>query len=76
MAVIGIMAVAVIIAMVEVPGLWKKNYRKEVWVYMLLLLLGTGIGIAESLSVKVPNPLDWITYLYKPFTEFIRSIFK
>lgn len=76
MGVIGIVAVAALIAMAEVPGLWKKGQRKEVWVFMLLLLLGTGIGIAESLTRKVPNPLDWITSLYKPISDFIQTILR
>ncbi|HZG80818.1 MAG TPA: hypothetical protein VEZ13_08635 [Brevibacillus sp.] len=76
MGAIGIVAVAVIIAMAEVPGLWKKRRMKEVWVFMLLLFLGTGIGIAESLTLQVPNPLDWITALYKPISDFIQAILR
>lgn len=76
MAVIGILAIAGIIAMAEVPRLRKKGRMKELWVFMLLLLLGTGISIAESLSVKVPNPLNGIAYLYKPINEFILGILR
>jgi len=76
MVVIGILAIAAIIAMMEVPGLWKKRHMKELWVFTLLLLLGTGIHIAQSLSVKLPNPLDWITYLYKPISDFIGSVLR
>jgi len=76
MAFIGILAIAGIIAMAEVPRLRRKGHKKELWVFMLLLLLGTGISIAESLSVKVPNPIDGIAYLYKPINDFIQGILK
>ena len=68
---IGILLVAVIIAMVEVPPLRKKGLKKELWIFSILLLVGTGLSIAESLQVAIPNPLDGITMIYKPFSDFL-----
>lgn len=72
--VFGILVVAAVITMIEMPALWKNGLRKEAWSYSVLLLLGIGISIALNLHLDVPNPLDWITYLYKPISEFLHGI--
>lgn len=67
----GILIAAVIIMIIEVPSLLKKRQKKELWVFGILLLLGTGLSIAESLQVDIPNPLDGIAIVYKPFSDFL-----
>ncbi|MFF2890318.1 hypothetical protein [Paenibacillus sp. NPDC057967] len=73
LAVGGILTTAVIIAMLELPGLWKKRQVKEIWLFSILLLLGTGVGIAESLHIPLPNPLDWVSYIYRPIGQLLDS---
>ena len=76
LASIGIVMVAVLISIKEVPSLWGKGWKKELWVFSILLLLGTGISIAEALDKDIPNPLDWIAFIYKPFSDFILELLK
>ncbi|RJE86101.1 hypothetical protein D3P07_18630 [Paenibacillus sp. 1011MAR3C5] len=73
LAIGGILATAVVIAMLEVPGLRKKRQVKEIWLFMILLLFGTGVGIAESLHLPLPNPLDWVSYVYRPIGQLVDS---
>lgn len=69
--IIAIVLVTVAIAAIEVPGLRRKKRTKELWVFTILLLLGAGLTIADSLQMPLPNPLNWITYVYRPLGELI-----
>ncbi|WP_248928071.1 hypothetical protein [Paenibacillus hamazuiensis] len=72
----GILAVSALIAFMEVPAMRRKNMKKELWVFFALLLLGTGLSIAQVMRVRIPNPLDWIAYIFKPMNDAIFSILK
>ncbi|MEW9669859.1 hypothetical protein [Ammoniphilus sp. 3BR4] len=75
-ATVGILFISGILAMMEVPSLFKKKLRKELWVFSILLVCGTGLSIAMVLNKEIPNPLDWITALYKPFSDFLYGLLK
>ena len=72
----GILLVTVVISLIEVPSLLKKGLKKELWVFGILILLGTGLNIAQGLKIDIPNPLDWINVVYKPFSDFVLGLFK
>ena len=74
--ILGILAVTVVIIFVEVPALLKKKLKKELWVFFMLLTFGVGVSIAQSLGVKLPNPLDFIKFIYQPLSDFIENLFK
>ncbi|MBY0083872.1 hypothetical protein [Brevibacillus brevis] len=69
--VILILLISLLMALFEVPYLRRNAMKKEMLVFFILLVVGTGLGIAESLKANIPNPLDWITFVYKPFSDFI-----
>lgn len=71
LASIGILMVSALIIIIDVPSLLKKKFKKELWVFSIILLFGTGLSIAESLQVDIPNPLDGIAVVYKPFSDFL-----
>lgn len=64
------------IAWIEIPSLLKKKLIKELWVFSVLLLIGVGLIISQSLQVNIPNPLDWITVVFKPLNDAIFGILK
>ncbi|TQR31029.1 hypothetical protein [Brevibacillus brevis] len=66
-----ILMISLHIALIEVPYLRRNAMKKEMLVFFIFLGIGTGLCIAESLKANIPNPLDWITYVYKPFSDFI-----
>ncbi|EHS59720.1 hypothetical protein WG8_0293 [Paenibacillus sp. Aloe-11] len=72
--VLGILVLAAVICLLEVPYMWKKGLKKELWLFSILLLLGIGISSAKALSWTIPTPLDWITALYRPFSDFLIRI--
>ena len=69
--IISILAVGGIIIAIEVPSLLKQKEKKELWIFSILLLVAIGLSIAQSLRVTLPNPLDWIAYVYKPLSELV-----
>lgn len=75
-AIVGILTAAVLIALFEVPSLLKRGYKKELWVFSVLLLVATGLCIAKSMDVKIPNPIDWISAVFKPLSDFLAGALK
>ncbi|KQX45982.1 hypothetical protein ASD40_19345 [Paenibacillus sp. Root444D2] len=66
-----ILSITTVIAILEIPSLLKKRKYKEFVIVCCLLLLGTVLSIAQSLHMKVPNPLDFITFVFQPFSKLI-----
>lgn len=74
--ILGILAVAVVIAFIDVPSLLKQGLKKELWTFMILLLFGTGLSIAEGLQVDIPNPMDALAFIYKPLIDLLFGFLK
>ncbi|MEJ8545967.1 hypothetical protein [Brevibacillus borstelensis] len=66
-----ILLVSLLTAMIETPYLRRNSMKKELAVFFILLLIGTGLSVAEVLEADIPNPLDWIAFVYKPFSDMI-----
>ncbi|QNK89128.1 hypothetical protein H7992_05230 [Sporosarcina sp. resist] len=60
----------------EAPALLKKESMKDFRVFSVLLFFGTGLSFALSFNVAVPNPIDWIEFVYKPITVWFQTTFK
>ncbi|WP_227940051.1 hypothetical protein [Alkalihalobacillus deserti] len=73
LAAAGIIMTAIVIAMFEVPSLLKNKFKKELWVFGLLLTFATGLNVAMCVDVKIPNPLDFMTMVFKPVSDLIFS---
>jgi hypothetical protein len=72
--IVGVFLVAILIIILEVPLLWKKRKKKELWVFSLLLLFGVGLSIAEGFDLDIPNPFDWIAFIFKPLSDLLMSL--
>lgn len=75
-AIAGILAAAALIVLIEAPALWKNRHIKELCIFSLLLLTGVGIGIAQSLHAALPNPVDWISYIFSPIERMVKHALK
>lgn len=75
-AIMGIVAAAAVISLLEVPGLWKKRHMKELSLFLILLMLGTGIGIAQSLHIPLPSPMDWLAVVFGPIGKLLDNALK
>ncbi|MBT2618877.1 MULTISPECIES: hypothetical protein [unclassified Bacillus (in: firmicutes)] len=72
-AVAGILVIVAVIIAIDVPYLLRGKLKKELWVFSILLLFGTALSIAQALNIKIPNPLDWITVIFKPLSDIIEK---
>lgn len=74
MAVVGILIISSVIVAIDVPPLVRKKRKKELWIFSILLVIGTGLSIALAMDIQIPNPLDFISWIFKPFSELIEKI--
>lgn len=72
----GILAIAALVAAMEVPRLLRKKLLKELWVFAILLVFGTALSMAQALHLKIPNPADWIAAVYKPASDMVSKWLK
>ncbi|TQR19007.1 hypothetical protein [Psychrobacillus vulpis] len=73
---IAILLIVTVILLFEIPNLSKKNYTKDIWAFSILLLIGTSLSIALAFQVKIPNPLDMITFVLQPLSDLIMKPLK
>lgn len=52
----------------------EKGIKKELWLFSILLFVAVGISCAKALHWLIPTPLDWITAVYRPFSDFLTHI--
>ncbi|MEN1937173.1 hypothetical protein AAIE21_16725 [Paenibacillus sp. 102] len=76
MAVAGIFVIVAVIIAIDVPFLLKEKLKGELWVFSILLLFGTTLSVAQAFNIKIPNPLDWITAIYKPLYYVIDELLR
>ncbi|RRN71196.1 hypothetical protein EI200_12155 [Peribacillus simplex] len=72
----GILVIVAGIIAIDVPYLLREKLKKELWIFFIILLFGTALSVAQALNIKVPNPLDWITAIYKPLSDMIEKVLK
>ncbi|PGY09925.1 hypothetical protein [Bacillus sp. AFS031507] len=72
----GILVIVTVIIAIDVPPLLRKKLKKELWIFSILLLFGTSLSIAQAMNIKIPNPVDWITAIYKPLSDIIEKLLK
>ncbi|WP_223067190.1 hypothetical protein [Paenibacillus caui] len=75
-SIVWITAAVVVIMIIEVPPLLNNGMKKELWVFGILLLLAAGLSIAEGLQLGIPNPLDGIAVIFKPFRDLLFGLLK
>ncbi|AEI43799.1 hypothetical protein [Paenibacillus mucilaginosus] len=74
--ILGVLSAAALILLYEAPGLRRSRRYRELAVFLILLTLGTGAGLAEAADVPLPNPLDWMNYLFGPAGERLDKVLR
>lgn len=75
-SIIAVLAFSTILCIIEIPKMQKQKLYRELYTFVVLLGLGTVLAILKSLNVEIPNPSDFIKWIYSPFTEVIKSLLK
>lgn len=70
----GVIAAALAIFFADGLGLWKQRKLRDFWVFTALLAIGAGLAVAETLQMRVPNPLDGIRFLFEPAGRWVLSL--
>ena len=73
--ILAILLVTAFIAFVELPTLWRRGERREIWTFILLLLLGSAMNIMSALNIPIPNPVIWIQDIYQPLVDWSKQFF-
>lgn len=71
MKLIGILIIATLIVSYELPKMKKKKMQKEIMVFFIFLLFATIVSTFELDNVPLPNPLEWLKYVFEPLGKFI-----
>jgi hypothetical protein len=79
MTLVSILAVLVfstVLSIIEVPKMLQNKLYRELVTFSVLLALGTTLAILKSLDVNIPNPSEWIAWVYSPVKDIMKSIVK
>ncbi|WNR44145.1 hypothetical protein [Paenibacillus roseipurpureus] len=70
-----IILLMILLAMkVEIPKLRKKKLNKELWIFVGALAFAALYSMAVSLHLALPNPLDGVSYLFRPMGKMITTL--
>lgn len=63
-----------VVCVIEIPKMVRGKLIKELITFSVLLLLGTIIGVMKALDMKIPNPSDWLAWVYSPVSDLMKSL--
>lgn len=73
---IAVLILSTCLGFTEIPGMKKRKQIKELWIYSILLGLFTILAVLKCLGVKIPNPSDFVAWIYSPLTNITKAITK
>ncbi len=68
---LGIFLVASMVLFIEGPTLKKNNHKKDTVTFAVLYIFGVGLITAHVVFKPLPNPMDFISFLYKPLSDAV-----
>ncbi|MBO9607251.1 MAG: hypothetical protein J7639_14920 [Paenibacillaceae bacterium] len=72
----GVVAGVALLGLLDAPYLRKTKSRKETWLYIVIMLSGLTMTVLWILDVPLPNPVEYITALYKPLSNWLYGLLK
>lgn len=74
LAIFGIISVAILIILIELPFLKQEKLSKESIVFGLFLLIGATLAILLALDMNLSSPFDWLMVVFKPLNNWVDQI--
>lgn len=72
---IAIIAVsAAVITWLELPRMLREQEYREIWGFAALLMMGIGISVAQTIMNDIPTPVNVITMVFKPFSDWLSAV--
>ncbi|WP_426451442.1 hypothetical protein ACP26L_04860 [Paenibacillus sp. S-38] len=69
-----LLLLAAVIAYKEFPRMRRERRYRDLVVFTVMLLTGTLLGILQAARVPLPNPLDWMTAVYRPVSRGLDAL--
>lgn len=79
MALVSILATLVfstVLCILEIPKMLNQKLYRELGTFTVLLGIGITLAILKSLDMKIPNPSDFVAWVYSPLTDIMKSFLK
>lgn len=76
LSILAVVVFSTVLCLIEIPKMRQAKQHRELWVFSVLLVLGTVLVILKSLDVNIPNPSDFIAWVYSPLTGVMKSLLK
>lgn len=73
-SIILVLVFSTVLCIIEIPKMRKQKLNRELWTFSILLGLGTILAILKSLDVKIPNPSDFVAWVYSPFSDVLKAL--
>jgi len=74
--ILSVLAFSTILSYIEIPEMLLNKLDKELKWFLTLLLMGTLLVILKALDISLPNPSEWIAYVYSPISEVLKDVLK
>ncbi|MCT6925036.1 hypothetical protein [Metasolibacillus sp.] len=68
-----IIIIVVIIICLHWTTLRNNQEPATTWLFFIILLLGTAIAIALSFHLRIPSPVQLVTFIYQPLSNVIEA---
>ncbi len=75
-SILAVLSFSTVLCIIEIPKMLNGRLFKELWAFLILLGSGTVLAILKGLNVEIPNPSDWIAWVYSPFRKVMESLIK
>lgn len=75
-AILAVFAFGIVLCVAEIPKMLKQKLYRELLVFLILLASGMILAVLKSLAVEIPNPSDFIAWIYSPFSEVMKFLTK
>ncbi len=76
LSVLAVLAFDIAVCAVEVPKLLGRRQIKELVTFSVLLLLGTVLAVLKSLNIEIPNPSDFLAWVFSPVSGVMKFLSK
>ena len=54
----------------------KKSNKRDRNSFIILMVIAFGLSIMKGREMNIPNPLDYIAFIFNPLSDWLLSIFK
>lgn len=67
---------SLLLCLIEIPKMLKLKLYKDLVVFLVLLLSATVMMIVTRLEVEIPNPSDFLAWVYSPLEGIMKKFYQ